>query len=100
MPSRPTLIEKSPKEGGKSMALVPLQATFRGDFVTLLMPVDDGDTMDVVAQKVAHHVINRRLPQQEASMRVSHNEQVLPADQTVAEAGIQPMNHVEVFYDG
>ena len=35
------------------MALFPLQANFRGDFVVLLVPVDDGDTMSVVADKVA-----------------------------------------------
>ena len=44
------------------MATVPLQAAFRRDFVTLLVLVDDADTMDVVAHKVAYHVINRRMP--------------------------------------
>jgi len=39
------------------MATVPLQAAFRGDFATLLVLVDDEDTMEVVAQKVAYHVI-------------------------------------------
>lgn len=82
------------------MALFPLQAAFRGDFVALLIPVDDGDSMEVVAQKVAHHVINRRLPAQDAPMRVSHDGQVLPAEQTVAESGLPPMAYIEVFYDG
>ena len=81
------------------MAMVPLQAVFRGDFVMLLVPVEDRDTMDVVAQKVAHHVINRRLPAQDAPMRVKYNDRVLPPDQTVAGAGMSPMCFVEVFYD-
>jgi toluene monooxygenase system protein B len=81
------------------MALFPLQAAFRGDFVALFVPVDDQDTMDVVAQKVAYHVIHRRLPPQEVPMRVQYNAQVLPPDQTVAQAGMLPMSFVEVFYD-
>lgn len=79
--------------------MVPLQAVFRGDCITLLVPVDDQDTMDVVAQKVAHHVINRRLPARDAPMRVRYNNRVLPTDQTVAEAELSPMSFVEVFYD-
>jgi toluene monooxygenase system protein B len=81
------------------MAIVPLQAAFRGDFVALLVPVDDQDTMEVVAQKVAHHVIRRRLPPRDAPMRVQYNDRVLPPDQTVAQARILPMSFVEVFYD-
>jgi toluene monooxygenase system protein B len=81
------------------MALLPLQAAFRGDFVALFVPVDDQDTMDVVAQKVAHHVIHRRLPARDAPMRVKYNDRVLPPDQTVAEARMSPMSFVEVFYD-
>lgn len=81
------------------MATVPLQAAFRGDFALLLVSVDDRDTMDVVAQKVAYYVIHRRLPPQNAPMRVQYNSRVLPPDQTVAQAGIPPMSFVEVFYD-
>ena len=81
------------------MAAVPLQAVFRRDFVTLLVLVDDEDTMDVVAQKVAHHVIQRRLPPQDAPMRVQYENRVLPPDQTVAQAEIPPMSFVQVFYD-
>ena len=81
------------------MAMVPLQAVFRGDCLTLLVPVDDRDTMDAVAQKVAHHVIRRRLPAQDAPMRVQYHDRVLPMDSTVAQVGLSPMSFVEVFYD-
>jgi toluene monooxygenase system protein B len=81
------------------MATVPLYAVFRSDFVTLLVLVDDEDTMEVVAQKVAYHVIRRRLPPRDAPMRVQYNRRVLQADQTVSQAGILPMSFVEVFYD-
>ena len=81
------------------MTMVPLQALFRGDCLAILVQVDDRDTMDVVARKVAHHVIHRRLPSQDAPMRVQCHERVLPTDLTVAEAGLSPMSIVEVFYD-
>jgi toluene monooxygenase system protein B len=53
----------------------------------------------VVAQKVAHHVIQRRLPPQDAPMRVQYNNRILAPEQTVSQAGILPMSFVEVFYD-
>jgi toluene monooxygenase system protein B len=81
------------------MENVPVQAIFRGDCLMLLVTVDERDTMELVAQKVAHHVINRRLPARDASMRVQYNNRVLPPDQTVSQAGILPMSLVEVFYD-
>jgi toluene monooxygenase system protein B len=81
------------------MAMVPLQAVFRGDCLTLLVPVDHQDTMAMVAQKVARHVINRRLPAQDAPMRVRYQGRLLPTDHTVAQAGLSPMSFVEVFYD-
>ena len=81
------------------MTTVPLYAVFRGDFVTLLVLVDAEDTMEVVAHKVAYHVIQRRLPPRDAPMRVQYNYRVLSPDQTVSQAGILPMSFVEVFYD-
>ena len=81
------------------MATVPLQAAFRGDFATMLILVDAADTMESVAQKVAYHVIGRRLPPQKVPMRVRYNDLVLPPDQTVAQAAMAPMSFVEVFYD-
>ena len=81
------------------MSTVPLHAVFRGDFSLLLVCVDDQDTMEVVAKKVAHHVIHRRLPPQDAAMRVQYNRRVLESDQTVSQAGILPLSFVEVFYD-
>ena len=81
------------------MATVPLHAVFRSDFAPLLVLVDDEDTIEVVAQKVAYHVIRRRLPPRDAPMRVQYNHRVLQSDQTVSQAGILPMSFVEVFYD-
>ncbi len=81
------------------MALFPLTAVFHNDFVVLLVPVDDGDSMEAVAQKVAAHTINRRLRPRNAPMRVKYNGKVLPQDVTVTGAQMEPMGFVEVFYD-
>lgn len=80
------------------MALFPLQASFRGDFVVLVVPVDDQDDMNTVAEKVAHHAVGLRVRAQEAQKRVYHNGAELPGDLTVAASGIPPMDYVEVAY--
>ncbi|GHA48916.1 hypothetical protein GCM10010372_55930 [Streptomyces tauricus] len=51
------------------MALFPLQALFEGDLVVLLVPVDDGDPMTVVADKVAHHVVDHRVAARDRPLR-------------------------------
>jgi toluene monooxygenase system protein B len=80
------------------MADVPLCFVFRGDVVTQLVAVEDTDTMDEVAGKVAHHIAGRRQPLQDAPLRVSFKGEVQPADRTVLDAGIVPMDYIEVFY--
>lgn len=82
------------------MAIVPLAAAVRGDFVVQLVPVEDNDTMEVVAQKVAYHSVNRRVAERDAPLEVLHGQAVVPATTTVAEAGLAPMDFVEVRYAG
>lgn len=81
------------------MATIPLQATFEGNFVVFLALVEDQDTTQVVAQQVSQHVIGRLLPPKDCPMKLRHNNIVLPADKTLAEVGIGPMEFVEAFYD-
>ncbi len=80
------------------MALVPLTAAFRGDFVVQLVPVEDTDTMEVVAQKVAAHAVDLRVAARQVPMQVVFKEKVLQAGETVGSAGIGPMDFVEVRY--
>lgn len=80
------------------MALVPLTAAFRGDFVVQLVPVEDTDTMEVVAQKVAVHAVDLRVAPRNAPMQVVFNEKILQPGETVGSAGIGPMDFVEVRY--
>lgn len=79
------------------MALFPLQAAFDGDFVVLLVPVDDEDPMSVVAQKVWHHAAGR-VEAQERPMRVRFNAVDVADDATVVTAGIGPMDVIQVGY--
>ncbi len=80
------------------MALFPLQANFRGDFVVLVVPVDDGDDMNVVAEKVAHHAVGLRVAPRNAAKRVYYNGKEVPSGTTIANSGIQPMDWIEVGY--
>jgi len=80
------------------VALFPLQANFRGDFVVLLVPVDDGDDMTTVADKVAQHSIGLRVAEKNAPKCVYHNGRELPPAMTVAQSGIAPMDWIEVAY--
>ncbi len=43
------------------MALFPIVSNFERDFVLLLVPVDDQNTMDEVAAAAAHHSVGRRV---------------------------------------
>jgi len=81
------------------MATIPLEATFEGNFFIFLALVEDQDTTQVVAQKIAQHVIGRLLPSADGSIGLRYKDTVLPADKTLAEIRIGPMEFVEAFYN-
>lgn len=78
--------------------MIPLTAGFRGDFVHILVPVEESDTIATVAQKVADHVVPFRIAMRPLPMSVRYDGEILPDEMTVAECGIQSMHFVEVFY--
>lgn len=80
------------------MAMVPLTAAFRGDFVVQLVPVEDTDAIYEVAEKVAAHAVGLRVAPKDAPMEVVFKGEALDSDETVASAGIGPMDFVEVRY--
>jgi toluene monooxygenase system protein B len=80
------------------MALFPVQGIFDGDFVVLLVPVDTDDPMTVVAEKIAHHVVGRRVAAQDRPMRVRRQGEFLADDATVAESRLSPLDVLEVVY--
>jgi toluene monooxygenase system protein B len=75
---------------------MPVNARFEDDFITRLTLILPTDTMREVATKVAAPVAGRRVPMREAGMAVRHLGRVLPADMTVAEAGIKPFQSIFV----
>jgi len=80
------------------MALFPAQAIFEGDFVVLLVPVDDEQPMSEVAAAVAHHVVGKRVAAQDRPLQVSHNGEVLASDSTIASHQIPPLDVLRVAY--
>nr|BBX81542.1 hypothetical protein MFLOJ_53290 [Mycobacterium florentinum] len=86
-------------EGLRAMALLPLTALFEGDVLELLIPVDDGDTVEAVGAAIAHHVVGHRVARRDAPIRLRHNGKVLDQQAGIAASGVGPMDHVEAFYD-
>ncbi len=80
------------------MAMIPLMAAFRGDFLTQLVPVDDGDDMAAVAAKVAHHSVGLRVAERQTPMAIWFNDEQLPPDMSFADSGIGPMDYIEAGY--
>ena len=84
------------------MAALPIVSNFESDFVLQLVEVDEEDSMDAVAQKCAHHSIGRRVaarPGTVLRVRLQDAEAPLPREQTVAGAGIAPMDTVEILFE-
>ena len=81
------------------MALLPLTALFEGDILELLIPVDDGDTVESVGQQIAHHVVGRRVAGRDTPIRLRHNGSVLDPTVPIGASGVGPLDHVEAFYE-
>ena len=79
--------------------LVPLNAIFATDFTQILVSVTTANTIAEVAAAVAYHVEGKRVRALPYDKVVIHNGERLPADMTVAAAGIKPLDHIAVEYD-
>ena len=80
------------------MALFPVQGIFDGDFVVLLVPIDDEDPMTTVAEKIAYHAVDRRVAAQDRPLQVRYHGQVLDDDATVKTVGVAPLEVLQVGY--
>lgn len=78
------------------MAPFPVQGIVEGDFVVVLVPVDDTDPMTVVAEKIAYHGVGRRVAADDRAMRVRYGGELLPDDATIAGLGCAPLDVFEV----
>lgn len=81
------------------MAVLPLSAVFEGDILSLLVAVDDQDTVEAVGRQIAHHVVGRRVAARPAPVGLRHDGRVLAPGQRIGEAGVGPLDHVEAFFD-
>ena len=80
------------------MALFPVQGVFDGDFVVRLVPVGTDDPMAVLCEKIAQHVVDRRVEPQDRPIQVRHNGNVLDPESTVVTAGVAPMDVLVASY--
>ena len=81
------------------MALFPVQGIVDGDFVVVLVPVDDTDPMTVVAEKIAYHGIGKRVAATGGALKVRWNGEFLPDDATIAGVGCAPLDVLEVVQE-
>lgn len=84
------------------MALFPLTSNFQEDFVLQLVAVDTDNTMDEVAAAAAIHSVGRRVKARPGVLRVRRQgaDEAFPRALKVAEAGLRPMECVEIFWEG
>jgi toluene monooxygenase system protein B len=80
------------------MAMFPVQGFVEGDFVVVLALVDDTDPMPVVAEKIAHHSVGKRVAAQDRPMKVRRAGEVLADDATLSSIGAAPLDVLEVVY--
>jgi toluene monooxygenase system protein B len=80
----------------QNVALFPLQGIVEGDFVVLLVPVDDGDDMATVGAKIREHAVGFRVAPEATSWKVRVGGRVLDDAVTVQDAGLAPLDVVEV----
>jgi toluene monooxygenase system protein B len=88
-----------PEPEDRAPELVPLNAIFATDFTQILVPVTTANTMAEVAAAVAYHVEGKRVRALPYDKVVIYHGERLPADMTVAVAGIEPLDHIAVEYD-
>jgi toluene monooxygenase system protein B len=77
---------------------IPINAKFGDDFVMHVVVITLADTMAEVAQKVARHSVGKRVRPRPRDMVVYYEGRAVAAHTTVAEAGIQRLQHVLVDY--
>ena len=83
------------------MALFPLTSNFQEDFVLQLVAVDTDNDMDEVAAAAAVHSVGRRVKARPGVLRVRRHgvSDPFPRDLKVADAGLRPMECVEIYWE-
>lgn len=84
------------------MADLPLISNFEGDFVLKLFMTDTESTMAEVAEAAAANCVGVHIadePGKTMRVRRQGDDEPFPVDMTAAEAGLEPMNCVEVYFE-
>lgn len=84
------------------MADLPLISNFEGDFVLKLFMTDTESTMAEVAEAAAANCVGVHIaaePGKTMRVRLQGNDEPFPPDMTAAQAGLAPMNCVEVYFE-
>ena len=83
------------------MSDFPLVCCFQGDYGYKVLIVDDGDTIDAVAQKAASKLVGVVVPPPPAGshlrIRVQGTDHYLPRSATVLAAGLTQMDPIEIL---
>jgi toluene monooxygenase system protein B len=84
------------------MALFPLTSNFQEDFVLQLVAVDTENSMDELAAAAAVHSVGRRVKARAGILRVRRQgaSEPFPRELKVGDAGLRPMECVEIFWEG
>lgn len=78
--------------------MIPLSGFFEGDFVAQLFVVEQKDTLNQLAEKLAVHAVGLRVKKEDRPYEVVIGGEVFPGEVTVEEVGLTPMDHVLVRY--
>lgn len=78
--------------------MIPLSGLFEGDFVAQLFVVEQEDTLNQLAEKLAVHAVGLRVKKEDRPYEVVLNGEVLPGEAKVKEVGLTPMDYVLVRY--
>lgn len=82
------------------MTMVPLVGCFRGDVLPQLIPVDDTDTVEQMIETLCGHTIGLRLhDRDDVGKSLFYEGERLSPDTTFEDAGIRPMDYIEVRFD-
>lgn len=78
--------------------MIPLTGIFDGDFVVQLLAVDEKDTIEQLAEKMAEHAVGLRIKKLDKPLEVLFQGERLANYAKIEEVGLTPMDYVIVRY--
>lgn len=78
--------------------MIPLSGLFDGDFVVQLLAVDEKDTIEQLAEKMAELAVGLRIKKQDKPFEVLFQGERLANNAKIEDVGLTPMDYVLVRY--